>query len=89
MTKRHLRASTILLVTFILMMVAACGGAESEIKSAEHTSVDAATNSVLAEFKKKAAAEDQEMAAQRSDINSNEAMRANAEILMRTILTTP
>lgn len=89
MTKRHSRASTILLVTFTSVMLAACGGAESEIKSTEHASVDTATNLVLAEFKKRAAAEDQEMATRRSDINSNEGMRANAEVLMRTVLTTP
>jgi hypothetical protein len=89
MKKRHSRASTILLVTFISMMLAACGGAESETKSTENASVDAATNSVLAEFRKRAAAEDQEMATWRSDINSNEGMRANAEVLIRTMLTTP
>lgn len=89
MTKRHSRTSTILLVTFTSVMLAACGGAESETKSTEHTSVDAATNSVLAEFKKRAAAENQELATRRSDINSNEGMRANAEVLIRTMLATP
>lgn len=89
MTKRHSRASTILLVTFTSVMLAACGGAESETKSTEYTSVDAATNSVLAEFKKRAAAENQELATRRSDINSNEGMRANAEVFIRTMLATP